>query len=96
MYKLPTNNLNYAYDFGAIYKLKLSNGKRKEKIVSKRVASAWQLSDKEITVLGDVWRADMVENFNKQFNNPDIKLEYFEVEWSFVDQNGKHLSFKGE
>lgn len=95
MYKLPTNNLNYAYDYGAIYQLKLRGGKHKEKIVSKRVTSAWQLSGKEIQVIGDVWRAEMVESFGKQFNNPDIKLDYFEVEWSVVDQNGKHLGFKG-
>ena len=95
MYKLPTNNLNYAYDFAAIYNLKLPTGKRKEKIVSKRVTSAWQLSGKEIQVIGDVWRADTVNNFAKKFNNPEIKLDYFEVEWSVVDQNGKYLGFKG-
>lgn len=92
MYKLPTNNLNYAYDFGAIYELRLQ---RKEKIVSKRVTSAWQLSGKEIQVIGDVWCADTINKFTKQFNDPEIKLEYFEVEWSVVDQNGKQLGFKG-
>lgn len=92
MYKTPTNNLNYAYDFAAIYKLRLQTGKRKEKIVTKRVTTAWQLSDKEITVIGDVWCAELVEGFNEQFDHPQIKQEYFEVEFSVVDRNGNFLA----
>lgn len=95
MYKLPTNSLNYAYDFDAIYKLTLPTGKREEEIVTKRVTSAWQLSSKEIELIGSVWHADMLETFSKQFDNPAIKLEYFDVEWCLVDQNGNQLGPKG-
>ena len=94
MYKTATNNLNYAYDFSAIYKLTLPSGKTKEKIVSRRVTSAWMLSNKEVVLLGDIWRDETIESFGKQLNNPEVNLDFFEVEWSMVDRNGNPFGHK--
>jgi hypothetical protein len=94
VYKLPTNNINYAYYFDVICALTFPGGEVQEELSEKIVRSASQLSRDEISLIGAIWRDEMLEYFSKQHSDSEVKLEYFDVEWCVTDKAGNPLGQK--